>query len=407
MMKTILAFILSLLFAVSSFAQPDELRFGDQNTIQVLDTIIVFAKESFDIQDRLSDWSNNFADIEYTVSIFNIIEQIGESYTGFSNYIGGLQYSNGQVNYFTSQDVLMKSNVESGVNPGDYVIRMDITISQPGVFYVVGEIKGKSERGVYFEDAGYWVVNCIARAENRLTYDFSIKRSYDFQEIATYRFGESISFDFSISGARMNNLSSYHFIVYEGEKIIHSGLGSYINLDFITKNSEMVNKTFTIEGLYSGKLIRFFNPSIPGPDSTYWRFELLPPEKLEIRTNWIPLEEFEMMSDRDVIDAFDLRPIENRKFSFAWLTNLREGAMITRPKLINVTVTCEPEGLLRSNSPAFRLYEEDYWQAIEINVDPAFINRIAVDEIEKVIVNITFQTQFGDQKSMNFVGMVF
>ncbi len=407
MMKTILAFILSLLFAVSSFAQPDELRFGDQNTIQVLDTIIVFAKESFDIQDRLSDWSNNFADIEYTVSIFNIIEQIGESYTGFSNYIGGLQYSNGQVNYFTSQDILMKSNVESGVNPGDYVIRMDITISQPGVFYVVGEIKGKSERGVYFEDAGYWVVNCIARAENRLTYDFSIKRSYDFQEIATYRFGESISFDFSISGARMNNLSSYHFIVYEGEKIIHSGLGSYINLDFITKNSEMVNKTFTIEGLYSGKLIRFFNPSIPGPDSTYWRFELLPPEKLEIRTNWIPLEEFEMMSDRDVIDAFDLRPIENRKFSFAWLTNLEEGAMITRPKLINVTVTCEPEGLLRSNSPAFRLYEEDYWQAIEINVDPAFINRIAVDEIEKVIVNITFQTQFGDQKSMNFVGMVF
>jgi len=44
---------------------------------------------------------------------------------------------------------------------------------------------------------------------------------------------------------------------------------------------------------------------------------------------------------------------------------------------------------------------------IEINVDPAFINRIAVDEIEKVVVNIKFQTQFGDQKSMSFVGIVF
>jgi len=407
MMKTILAFILSLLFVVSSFAQQDELRFEGQNTIQVLDTIIVFAKESFDIQDRLSDWSNNFADIEYTVSIFNIIEQIGESYIGFSNYVGGLQYSSGQVNYFSSEDVALKSNVDRGINPGDYDIRMDIVIRQPGIFYVVGEIKGKSERGIYFEDAGYWVVNCIARAENRLTYDFSIKRSYDFEEIVTYRFEESISFDFSISGARMNNLSSYHFKIYEGENLIHSGLGSYINLDFITKNSEMVNKTFTVEGLYSGDVIRFFNPSLPGPDSTYWRFELLPPEKLEIRSNWVSLEEFEMMSERDVIDAFDLRLIENRKFSLAWLTNQVGGAMITRPKLINIEVTCEPEGLLRNNSPAFRLYEEDYWQVIEINVDPAFINRIAVDEIEKVVVNIKFQTQFGDQKSMSFVGIVF
>ncbi len=94
----------------------------------------------------------------------------------------------------------LKSNVERGINPGDYEIRMDITIHQPGVFYVVGEIKGKSERGIYFEDAGYWVINCIARAENRLTYDFSIKRSYDFEEIATYRFGESISFDYQYIG---------------------------------------------------------------------------------------------------------------------------------------------------------------------------------------------------------------
>jgi len=407
MIKTILSFILSLLFIAYSFAQPDELRFGGQNTIQVLDTIIVFAKESFDIQDRLSDWSNNFADIEYTVSIFNILEQTGESSIAFSNFVGGLQYNNGQVNYFSSQDMTINSNVDRGVNPGDYEIRMDISIRQPGVFYVVGEIKGKSERGIYFEDAGYWVVNCIARAENRLTYDFSIKRSYDFEEVATYRFGESISFDFSISGARMNNLSSYHFKVYMEENLIHSGLGSYINLDFITKNPEMKNKTFTIEGLYSGKLIRFFNPSIPGPDSTCWRFELLPPEKLEVRTNWIQLEEFEMMSERDVIDAFDLRLIENRMFSFAWLTNQEGGAMITRPELKNVTVTSEPEGLLKSTASTFRLYEEDYWQVIEINVDPAFINRIAVDEIEEVIVNIKFQTQFGEQESMSFVGIVF
>ena len=284
---------------------------------------------------------------------------------------------------------------------------MDVTISPPGIFYVVGVIKGKSERGAYFETAGYWVINCVARAENRLTNDFSIKRTYDFNDIATYRFGESISFDFSISGTRMNNLSSYHFKIFEDGKEILDGIGSYINLDFITKNPDMVNHTFNIEGLYSGQLIRYFNPSIPGPDSTYWRFKLLPPEKLEIKTNWIEKDKFELMGKRDVIDAIDLRLEENRKFSFAWLTNQNDGAFITRPKLAKITVSCEPNDLLRSEPQPFTMYDEDYWQVIEINVNPAFLNRIAKDEIKKVSLHIEFQTMFGDNRSFDFVGIVF
>ena len=190
------------------------MRFEGNESIRVLDTIIVFAKENFDIQDRLYDWSSNFNDIQYTISVFNILEQIGESDIRFTNYIGGLQYLGEQVEYFGSEDISLRSNVERGSNPGDYEVNMDINISPPGIFYVVGVIRGKSERGVSFQDAGYWVINCIARAENRLTNDFSIKRTYDFGEIATYRFAESLAFDFSISGARMNSLSSYHFKIF-------------------------------------------------------------------------------------------------------------------------------------------------------------------------------------------------
>jgi hypothetical protein len=407
MNKIVLNFILSLLFVMLSFGQTNEIRFEGNESIRVLDTIIVFAKENFDIQDRLYDWSSNFSDIHYSISVFSILEQIGESDLRFTNYIGGLQYLGGQVKYYESEDVKMRSNVERGRNPGDYEVNIDINILPPGVFYVVGEIKGKSERGTSFQDAGYWVVNCIARAENRLTNDFSIKRTYDFEDIATYRFGESLAFDFSISGARMNSLSSYHFKVFDEEKELYSGLGSYINLDFITKNPAMVNKIFTVEGLYSGKLIKFFNPSIPGPDSTYWKFRLLPPEKLDIKTNWIPLEKFELMSDKDVIDAIDLRLPENRKFSFAWITNLKDGALITRPDLTSITVSSEPGDLLRSNSPPFRSYEEDYWHVIDINVNPAFVNSIAENKIEQVKVSIKFQTKFGEEKSLDFVGIVF
>ncbi len=407
MVKIILKFILSLTFVAVSFAQPSELTFKGSSSIQVLDTIIVFSKESFDIQDRLYDWSNNFNDIDYTVSIFSILEHYSDSELRFSNFIGGFQNRYGKVKYFTSTDVNVKSTVAKGNNPGDYLVNMDLTISLPGVFYVVGVIKGKSERGSYFENAGYWVINCVARAENRLTNDFSIKRTYDFNDIATYRYGESISFDFSISGARMNNLSSYHYKIFEEEHEIFAGIGSYINLDFITKNPALVNHTFSIEGLYSGQLIRFFNPSIPGPDSTYWRFKLLPPEKLETKTNWLPLDKFELLGDKDVIDAIDLRLVENRKFSFAWLTNQGDGAMITRPKLLDVSVSSEPNDLLRSDSETFSSYEEDYWQVIELNVNPAFLNRIANNEIKKVTIHLKFKTMFGDQRSLDFVGVVF
>ena len=407
MKKIFLTFILSLSYFAISLAQPSQLIFNSENPIQVLDTIIVFSNESFDIQDRLYDWSNNFNDIDYSVGVFSVLEDFGNSELRFSNYIGGFERRYGNIKYFTSSELNVKSNVERGGNPGDYKVNMDVTISPPGIFYVVGVIKGKSERGAFFETAGYWVINCVARAENRLTNDFSIKRTYDFNDIATYRFGESISFDFSISGTRMNNLSSYHFKIFEDGKEILDGIGSYINLDFITKNPDMVNHTFNIEGLYSGQLIRYFNPSIPGPDSTYWRFKLLPPEKLEIKTNWIEKDKFELMGKRDVIDAVDLRLEENRKFSFAWLTNQNDGAFITRPKLAKITVSCEPNDLLRSEPQPFTMYDEDYWQVIEINVNPAFLNRIAKDEIKKVSLHIEFQTMFGENRSFDFVGIVF
>ena len=113
------------------------------------------------------------------------------------------------------------------------------------------------------------------------------------------------------------------------------------------------------------------------------------------------------MSDKDVIDAIDLRLPENRKFSFAWITNLKDGALITRPDLTSITVSSEPGDLLRSNSPPFRSYEEDYWHVIDINVNPAFVNSIAENKIEQVKVSIKFQTKFGEEKSLDFVGIVF
>ena len=133
----------------------------------------------------------------------------------------------------------------------------------------------------------------------------------------------------------------------------------------------------------------------------------MPPEKLEIRTNWIEKDKYELMGKRDVIDALDMRLEENRKFSFAWLTNQNEGALITRPRLTNIVVSSEPNDLLRSEPQPFSTYSEDYWQVIEINVNPAFINRIEKNEVKKVTLHFEFQTMFGEKRSLDFVGVVF
>ena len=399
-MKKILLTITIILFTSTVvFSQASRLTFGLDKPIEILDTINVFIGEHFEINDKLSDWSHNFGDLTYTLGVYLDRIDVGNGRITFERNIGGLEYYRGQLTYSNLQGITLKSNVEKGVNPGDYEIQLSLDINAAGVYYFVGLIKGKSEQGGHFENVGYWVVNCTPRARKELKHEISLKDAYYY--------GESVFLDFSLSGEGMDNISNYYFRIFESDNEIYSGLGSYINLGVITKNTAMVNRSFRIEGYYGGRIIQFYNPSIPGADSTIWNFKLLPPKSFEFLTNWLSEEEFNSLSKNDVIDAIDMHVIENRKLKFMYYSPIENGAVVTLPELRNLTVTASPPEFLAGSSNKYRAYDDGIWKVIELNVNSRFLSDISDNATTKITLHIKFTTQFGDQKDITYVGYVF
>jgi len=399
MKKILLPIIIILFTSTVVFSQASRITFGPGSPIVVLDTINVFVGEHFEIKDKLSDWSHNFGDITYTLGVYLEIIDAGSERITFERNIGGLEYYRGQLTYSNVQGITLKSNVEKGVNLGDYEVQLSLDASSAGVYYFVGIIKGKSEQGGYFENAGYWVVNCTPRAQRELTHDINLND--------TYYYGESVYLDFSLSGEGMDIISNYYFRIFESNEVIYSGLGSYINLGVITKNTAMVNRSFRIEGYYGGRIIQFFNPSLPGVDSTIWNIKLLPPKKFEFQTNWLSEEEFNNLSKNDIIDAIDMHVIENRKFKFMYYSPIENGAIVTLPELKNLTVSASPPEFLAGSSNKYRAYDDGIWKVIELNVNSRFLSDILDNATTKITLHIKFTTQFGDQKDLTYVGYVF
>jgi hypothetical protein len=399
-MKILLLTITIMLFiSTVALSQASRITFGLGKPIEVLDTIIVFVGEHFEIKDKLSDWSHNFGDLTYTLDVYLDKIDGGNGRITFERNIGGLEYYRGELSYSNLQGMTLKSNVEKGVNLGDYEVQLSLDINAAGVYYFIGLIKGKSEQGSYFENAGYWVVSCTPRARKELKHEISLKD--------TYYYGESVFLDFSLSGEGMDNISNYYFRIFESDNEIYSGLGSYINLGVITKNTAMVNRSFRIEGYYGGRIIQFYNPSIPGADSTIWNFKLLPPKSFEDQISWLSEEEFNSLSENDVIDAIDMHVIENRKLKFMYYSPIESGAIVTQPELRKLTVTASPPEFLVGSSNKYRAYNDGIWKVIELNVNSRFLSSISDNTTTKITLHIKFTTQFGDQKNLTYVGYVF
>ena len=390
--------LIILAICTSVFPQTNRLLFGISNPVAFLDSVTVLVGEHFEITDKLSDWSADFRDITYTLGVYTEMIDDGNGRITFESYNGGFEYYRGRLTYTSTQGITLKSNVETGVNPGDYDVHISSNINSAGIYYFVGIIKGRSERGGYFEDAGYWVVNCAPKSQIELTHDINLKDSYYY--------GESVYLDFSLSGEGMDKISNYYFRIFQNDRQIYSGLGPYINLGTITKNSAMVNKTFRIEGYYGGKIVNFFNPAIPGVDTTIWNFSLLAPKNFETSSNWLLEEDFNSLAKSDVINAIDMHEPENKKFKFMYYSRIGPEAIVSIPELKNLSVTSSPSDFLSSTNK-FRAYDEGIWKIIELNVNSRFLSNISENGIQKITLHIQFTTQFGNQKDLTYVGFVF
>ena len=129
MKKILLTLTIMLFTSIFVFPQASRVTFGLSKPIEVLDTINVFVGEHFEIKDKLSDWSHNFGDLTYILGVYLDNIDAENEKTTFERNIGGLEYYRGRLTYSNLQGITLKSNVEKGVNPGDYEVQLSLDIN--------------------------------------------------------------------------------------------------------------------------------------------------------------------------------------------------------------------------------------------------------------------------------------
>jgi len=162
-----------------------------------------------------------------------------------------------------------------------------------------------------------------------------------------------------------------------------------------------------VEGYYGGQIITYFNPALPGTDSTVWNFRLLPPSNFKVSSSWLTDVDFNRLGKNDIVDALDMSQSKNRQLRFVYYTNEEGSAIVTIPEFKNLIVTSDPPDFLMGSSNNYRIYNEDLGKVIELNVNPAFLKKISENSTRKVTINIRFTTQFGENKNLTYIGFVF
>ena len=236
----------------------------------------------------------------------------------------------------------------------------------------------------------------------------TVKTSLDaFKVLNKYYYGEPLNFNFAVDG--FDNLKEYSYRVYEGDskKEIYSGIGSYISLDFLTSNPDMVGKTFEVEGYYTGRILRFFNPQKSAVDSSVWAFQLVKPENFQVKSKWMTDKDFSKLEIDDVVDAIDMNEDNARQFKFTYYSPTAKTDLVVIPDMKNLNVTSDPPNFLSYASKNYKTYKDGLWQVLEIIPNQAFFENMKGNEVKKVSLNISFTTQFGEKKNLKFDAYVF
>ncbi len=386
-------------FATVILAQPRNIQFQKYQSIKLLDSLKVDENAKFVLKDRFTNWSHKFDDISYMMVIYEKLLITASGGYSFSNQLGGFEYDRGQLINYTSSVGTVQPVVLPGVNPGDYNVETTANLNKLGKFYFVAIIKGRTEKGNYDESAAYWVVNCTIK---------TLTTSLDaFNVLDKYYYGQPLCFNFAVQG--YDNLKEYSYRVSEGDKKkeIFAGIGSYVSLNFLTENPEMVGKTFVVEGYYTGKVLRFFNPQKSAIDSSVWAFKLVKPDKFQVKSTWMADDEFKKLEIDDVVDALDINEENSRQFKFNYYSAADKTDLVVMPEMKNVKVTSDPPNFLAFGTRDYKIYKEGLWQVLEIIPNQQFFENMKDNEVKKVSLNISFTTQFGEKKIYKFDAYLF
>lgn len=203
-----------------------------------------------------------------------------------------------------------------------------------------------------------------------------------------YFFSEQEAISFSM--VEYTEPNNYSYKITDGVNVLAEGKGPYVVLGDILNSEANVGKTLTITGYYNGQVITYKDPESGEMKKAEYQVSIALPS-IGGFSGWALVSDKPEENQSAWYISVDNAAV--KQFLFGYFGNTPNGFVFITPKFNSLRVTSRPDNFLKGTSVGKR----GQFPAIQIEVNPAFMDAMAVGDVQDVELDIQFTTQFGEK----------
>ena len=248
---------------------------------------------------------------------------------------------------------------------------------EPGVYYLKLMINVTGEANKALVADKYYMINVKLPT---LSAPIALRNSYFFSE--------NPAFSFAVN--EYTDQEKYSYKVSDGVNSLKEGKGSFIDLSQIMNDAQNVGKMLKVEGFYNDSRMTYTDPVSGNPVAASWDITIQKPGLGDF-SGWATLSDKEAENEAPWYISVDNQA--SRQFLFGYFGNTANGFVFAAPKFNQLRVTSEPDNFIQSVSQA----KKGLFPVVEIVVNPASLDAMAIGSDEAIRLTIQFTTQFGEK----------
>lgn len=248
---------------------------------------------------------------------------------------------------------------------------------EPGIYYLKMSINVTGEANKALVADKYYMIDVKIPS---LAAPVAVRNSYFFSE--------NPAFSFAVK--EYTDQEKYSYKISDGVSTLKEGKGSFINLSEILNDAQNVGKSIKVQGFYNDKLMTYNDPVTGKPQVASWDIMIQKPGLGDF-SGWATLSEKEAENAAPWYISVDNQA--SRQFLFGYFGNTANGFVFAAPKFNQLRVTAEPDNFIQSVSQT----KKGLFPVVEIVVNPAFLDAMAIGSDQDIKLTIQFTTQFGEK----------
>ncbi len=248
---------------------------------------------------------------------------------------------------------------------------------EPGIYYLKLMINVTGEANKSLTADKYYMINVKLPT---LSAPIALRNSYFFSE--------NPAFSFAVN--EYTDQEKYSYKVSDGVNTIKEGKGSFVDLSQVMNDAQNVGKIIKVEGFYNNSRMSYTDPVSGNPVTASWDITIQKPGLGDF-SGWATLSDKEAENEAPWYISVENQAA--RQFLFGYFGNTANGFVFAAPKFNQLRVTSEPDNFIQSVSQA----KKGLFPVVEIVVNPAFLDAMAIGSDEAIRLTIQFTTQFGEK----------